>query len=413
MIPLHFSGITATIVTLLTGFAFGFVLERAGFGNSRNLAAQFYLYDMRVLKVMFTAIVTAMVLLFAGSALGWIDMSRIWVPPTHLGPAVLGGFLLGLGFIVGGYCPGTSLVSASTLKIDGVFFVLGVTFGIWGFSQAVPHFSSFWNFTGDLGRLTLFDLVNVDAGVVVFAVVLMALGAFAAAEWSERHFDPDSTRGSAGPMTPAIRRLRHVGAVAAIVIAGVALLIGQPNTKRLMANQASALDERLQAREPFIDPAELLSLMHNNQIELILLDVRSEADYNQFHLLDAQRVTVDELERGWAKGIAPAKVIVLMSNDEDAAALAWRRVAVYPNANPYVLAGGINRWLEVFGDGRLDAPGPEQPAVGNDMLRRTFRQAVGARHPQSRPDAKYAAARPFESRVKVRKPLRAEGGGCG
>ncbi|TWT84737.1 Rhodanese-like domain protein [Planctomycetes bacterium CA13] len=413
MFPLHFAGITATIVTLLTGFGFGFVLERAGFGNSRNLAAQFYLYDMRVLKVMFTAIVTAMVLLFAGSAIGVIDMTRIWVPPTYLGPAVLGGFLLGLGFIIGGYCPGTSVVSASTLKIDGILFVLGVTFGVFVFSQTVLYFSSFWTYAGAFGPLTLYDLVHVDAGFVVLAVVLMAIGAFAAAEWSERVFDPEFTRGSTGRMTPPIRRLRYIASAVAILLAACTLMIGQPDTKRLMVAQSLTLDERLQTREPFIDAAELAGLMHNNQIELVLLDIRSEADYNQFHLLDAHRMSIEELEGGWAKPIAPAKVIVLMSNDEDAAMQAWRRVAVYSNANPYILAGGINRWLDVFMDGQMDAPGPLQSADGDDRMRYKFSRATGARHPESRPEAKVASARTFESRVKVRKPIHAEGGGCG
>jgi len=413
VIPFQFTGVSATIVTLLTGFAFGFVLERAGFGNARNLAAQFYLYDMRVLKVMFTAIVTAMVLLFAGSALGWIDMTRIWVAPTHLWPAVVGGFVLGMGFILGGYCPGTSLVSASTFKIDGMFFVAGVTAGMFAFSQVVPYFAGFWNFAGYFERLTFYELLHVDAGVVVLGVVLMAVGAFAMAEWSERLFDPDGTRGSSGKMTPGIRSLRFVAAGAALALACVTILVGQPDTKRLMASQASTLNQRLRTREVFIDPAELVDLMHNNQIELILLDVRSQADYNQFHLLDAKRMTLAELDSGWAKEIAPAKVVVLMSNDEAAARGAWRRVAAYPNANPYILAGGINRWLDVFEDGQLDAPGPEHPVEGNDQLRHPFSQALGARRPESRPEEELASARPFESRVKVRKPMHVEGGGCG
>ena len=54
MAPFTFGHSAGTIVTLVIGFFFGFVLERAGFGNAGNLAAQFYLYDMRVLKVMFT-----------------------------------------------------------------------------------------------------------------------------------------------------------------------------------------------------------------------------------------------------------------------------------------------------------------------------------------------------------------------
>src|SRR5512134_3426669 len=106
MAPYTFGPSATTVVTLVIGFFFGFVLERAGFGNARNLAAQFYLHDMRVLKVMFTAIVTAMLLIFLASAVGLVDFARVWVPPTYFWPGVLGGFVLGVGFIIGGYCPG-------------------------------------------------------------------------------------------------------------------------------------------------------------------------------------------------------------------------------------------------------------------------------------------------------------------
>ena len=68
----------------LIGFAFGFTLEMSGFGDSRKLAAQFYFTELTVLKVMFTAIVTAMVLLFGAVGLGILDFSQVWVNPTYL-----------------------------------------------------------------------------------------------------------------------------------------------------------------------------------------------------------------------------------------------------------------------------------------------------------------------------------------
>jgi hypothetical protein len=106
MAPLDLSSIgsvSAILIYLGIGFGFGFSLERGGFGNSCRMAAQFYLHDMTVLKVMFTAIIVAMVLVFAGSGLSLIDFDRIFVNPTYLWPALLGGLLLGVGFIVGGY----------------------------------------------------------------------------------------------------------------------------------------------------------------------------------------------------------------------------------------------------------------------------------------------------------------------
>ena len=89
-------------VSLVLGFFFGFVLERSGFGTARKLTAQFYLYDMSVFKVMFTAIVTAMLLTFLGIGLGLIDFDRVWINPTYFGSQIVGGLVFGVGFVVGG-----------------------------------------------------------------------------------------------------------------------------------------------------------------------------------------------------------------------------------------------------------------------------------------------------------------------
>ena len=167
----------AYVVFLLIGFAFGYVLEIAGFGNSRKLAAQFYFKDMTVLKVMFGAIITAMVLIFAATAIGLLDYNLLWVNPTYLWPGIVGGLIMGVGFIVGGFCPGTSLVGAATFKLDGVFFALGVFFGIFLFGETVSSFNVFWN-SSYLGRFTLPELFGLSTGWIVLLVVLMALVMF-------------------------------------------------------------------------------------------------------------------------------------------------------------------------------------------------------------------------------------------
>jgi uncharacterized membrane protein YedE/YeeE len=123
------------VIYLFIGFGFGFVLEMAGFGNSTKLARQFYFKEWTVLKVMFGAIIVAMVLIFAMTGLGFLDYNLLWVNPTYLWPGIVGGFIMGIGFIVGGFCPGTSLVSAATGKLDGIFFVMGVFFGIFLFGH--------------------------------------------------------------------------------------------------------------------------------------------------------------------------------------------------------------------------------------------------------------------------------------
>ena len=173
------------LIYLAIGFAFGFILESSGFGDSRLLAAQFYFRELRVLKVMFTAIVVAMLLVFWSTALGWLDYDQLWVNPTYLWPGIVGGLIMGVGFIIGGYCPGTSLVSAVTLKVDGMFFLLGNVTGIIIFGETVEFINSFWN-SGYLGVFTLPELLRLDTGVVVMLVTCMALAMFAGFEWLRR-----------------------------------------------------------------------------------------------------------------------------------------------------------------------------------------------------------------------------------
>lgn len=173
------------VVAVIIGIGFGFFLERAGFGSGKKLAAQFYFTDMTVLKVMFTAIVTAMLGLYYLSVIGFVDLSLVYLTPTNLMPQIAGGLLLGVGFVVGGYCPGTSCVSASTGRIDGWIYLVGIFAGIFAFGELFPFVESFYNST-PMGQITLAGLWNIPYGILVFAVVVMALGAFAAAEWGEK-----------------------------------------------------------------------------------------------------------------------------------------------------------------------------------------------------------------------------------
>lgn len=180
------------IVAFIVGIGFGFFLERAGFGSSMKLAAQFYFTDMTVLKVMFTAIVTAMVGLFYLSWIGFVDLSEVYVSTTYLLPQIAGGLLLGIGFVIGGYCPGTSCVGAATGRLDGAACLAGIFAGIFLFGEAFPLFSGFYVST-NLGRLTLPEVFGMSYGMVVFLVAAMAVGAFYAAEWAEKKFGSKKT----------------------------------------------------------------------------------------------------------------------------------------------------------------------------------------------------------------------------
>lgn len=169
------------------GVGFGFVLERAGFGNAKTLAGQWYGYNFAVLRVMFTAIVVAMVGLFGLSFLGVVDFSQVYVNETFLWPQLVGGLIFGIGFAVGQYCPGTAVVACATGKFDAMVFMGGFFGGLLAFFFAYDGIEKFY-LSGDMGRVLVSDWLGVPAGVVVLLVSVIALGAFALTHVIDRKF---------------------------------------------------------------------------------------------------------------------------------------------------------------------------------------------------------------------------------
>lgn len=170
--------------SLLIGVGFGVALEKAGFGRSDKLAAQFYFRDMTVLKVMFTAIVTASIGLMLAGGLGVVDLSaltRSAASYTYVWPMLVGGLVLGVGFVIAGYCPGTSVVGAASGKIDGIFAISGVVIGSVIYGELYPFISDF-AVSGNLEHFFLEEWLGVDRAVVVLMVTLVAIGAFIGAE---------------------------------------------------------------------------------------------------------------------------------------------------------------------------------------------------------------------------------------
>ena len=139
------------VIALLLGIAFGFILEASGFSSSRNIVGVFYGYNFVVLRVFFTAVIVAMVGLIYFDYFGWLDLSKIYILPTYLAPMIAGGVIMGLGFIFGGFCPGTSFTAIAIGKIDGLVFTIGLYLGIFAFSLAFPLFEEFYN-SGEHGK---------------------------------------------------------------------------------------------------------------------------------------------------------------------------------------------------------------------------------------------------------------------
>lgn len=181
---------TNLLIAFFIGIGFGFVLESNGFSSSRRLAGMFYGYDATVLKVFFTAAITGMLGLLFLSLFGQLDLSLIYINPTFLWSAIGGGVIMGIGFILGGYCPGTSFCAAAIGKIDAMAFIGGIFLGILIFAEGYPLWEGFYK-AKNLGSPLINELFGFSRGVMTLIIILIALGMFWVGEWAEKKFARD------------------------------------------------------------------------------------------------------------------------------------------------------------------------------------------------------------------------------
>lgn len=383
-----FTHATGLFLGTLIGFGFGFILERAGFGRARNLVAQFFLNDMRVLKVMFSAIVTALLGLTVLGGFGVVDLAKVTVPETFIGPHIVGGLLLGAGFIISGYCPGTGVVAAASGNLDGLFSLVGVIVGSMIFGFAYDPLEKFY-LSGAMGSITLHQFFGIPMSVVTIGVVVMAVGAFIGAEKVE-----EIVNGKAGTPLPdgsvAIRNKVFAGF-------GVAGLLGLALLPLAKPTAVAAVRAPGQ-----IEPLELARLLFASPGDLYILDLRKPGGKGT--IPGAQALPADDPAAAFAAELPPTRRLVVFGSGSQAPELP-PGVARFPG-EVLVLKGGY----EAFEQSVLTAPAaPENPApalVAEFRLKNAY---------YSHFSGAAAAPAPVSAPRPVPAPVRAaskKGGGC-
>lgn len=121
------------LFAIILGLFFGFALNRAGATNPENIINMLRLSDTRLMKAILFAIGLSSALLFTGLATGLIDPSHVSIKTAYWG-VIAGGAILGIGFAIAGYCPGTGLAALATGRRDAFFFILGGLLGAFVFT---------------------------------------------------------------------------------------------------------------------------------------------------------------------------------------------------------------------------------------------------------------------------------------
>ncbi len=333
------------ILAVLIGFGFGFVLERAGFGNAKKLAAQFYLHDMTVFKVMFSAIVTAMGGLVIASGLGIVNLRAVAESAasfTYMWPMIVGGLALGIGFIVAGYCPGTSIVSTATGNLDGAVTFFGVILGSVIYGEIFPLVQKFHS-SGDKGHLFLYDVLGIPAAVVAAGIILAAVAMFFGAEKVERIFVRRKEKDVGLQVASGRGRILALGAMAALALLAVGTLavpgpVSQGASKKPVLMGQKELATRL-LEEPW---------------RLRILDLRAEKSCAEKRIPGAECVPLETVKNLGLPYSSGAKDLVLLGTNT----LEYipKEALAFPG-QVFVLDGGFKGWSR-FALSEPVPPGP-------------------------------------------------------
>jgi uncharacterized protein len=320
------------LVILVLGFFFGFFLERAGFGSARKLAGIFYFKDFAVLRVMFTGIVICMLGLLYLNSLGWIEWEAVNVPATYLGAQIVGGLLLGVGFIVGGYCPGTSIVAAASGKIDALFYIGGVLFGTAIFGLSFDDIQPLYMW-GAQGVVYLSDYTGLASGTLGFLILLIALSAFAATELVDRR---QSRPTGEGPRRWTLEITWQRAVAAGLVVMAFGLMsaqsiAGESSTKKLTAMLTSG--------ENLIAATELDKLINDGK-RVTVIDLRAPGAYAAYHVPGSLNLPMEYVAQAQLPEGVP---VVLYSEHGTIAGQAWALMAS-SGIEAKILADGMHGW---------------------------------------------------------------------
>lgn len=139
---------TSILLAIVIGAAFGAVLDRVGASNPTRINTMLNLTDLTLAKSILLAIGVGSVLMFGGQMLGLVDVGHMSVKTAYLG-VFLGGLMLGAGWAVSGFCPGTGVVAAASGRKDALFFIAGGLLGAAAYMVTYPS----WKASGLLDKI--------------------------------------------------------------------------------------------------------------------------------------------------------------------------------------------------------------------------------------------------------------------
>jgi rhodanese-related sulfurtransferase/uncharacterized membrane protein YedE/YeeE len=340
LVPEIVSGGLNLVLAIFIGIAFGYILEQAGFSSTRKLAGLFYGYDFTVLKVFFTAAVVAAIGIVFFNYFGLLNLDVIFINPTFWPSAIVGGIIMGVGFIIGGFCPGTSVCATFIGKKDAMFFIIGIFAGIFLFTLTYPAVVDFYK-AGSMGPVMVYDSLGMSRGLFMFLFIVIALGSFVFATIWEKKINKVDEH----PEKPYFKKY-YAGLAITFVLA--IILIFLPDWKTSITDTAAEYAETKAGEISFVSADELAFKLMHEYSDIEIIDVRSADAYKKDNIPTAVNIPLaDMTDKEWYDYIRKnTKTLIFYSDDNTDAQKAYFIAREYGHQWNAVLDGGFNNFAQ-------------------------------------------------------------------
>jgi hypothetical protein len=154
---------------LLIGVAMGALIQRVGASSPRVILQNLRLENLTVIKFMATTIAVGMIAIYLIDAAA-PGVMHFDIKPTYVIGVALGGLIFGVGFALGGYCPGTCVVGVGEGRKDAWVAIAGGIVGALVFTLAYSWLLEPFIKPMDLGKVRVQDYVGVAPVVIALAM---------------------------------------------------------------------------------------------------------------------------------------------------------------------------------------------------------------------------------------------------
>ena len=169
------SVLSGILIGLATGLVFGFALEKSRVFEPGVIVGQMQLKTFIMLKVFLAAVITGLVVLAVLNGLLGVKLS---LKPLLWKADIVGGLVLGVGIVIAGACPGTSLAQVGAGYRDALFVVAGGIAGAMFYGYNDAAITALFAETGDkLGFDRLLGLPFWSVALALAAVLAAGLAA--------------------------------------------------------------------------------------------------------------------------------------------------------------------------------------------------------------------------------------------